>query len=214
MGETAIPVPASTELRRLVPAIVGAVLLGESLWNLLHLLVRDWGAPALANLLGQGPTTNQGAFEPLPLLLAFVETCVAGILLVSLMAWSRRGSRVVVVRSAQTAASISVVPPATEIQRQVEPARPVEPVPPVHVETSTPSRPVPQPVLQPVITQTVTVPEPVSPPPLAGPSPVAAAAPIVAAPKPSAPVEPPKPKSKKPKVVYYNSVGEPIESDD
>jgi hypothetical protein len=216
MSQPAI-VPAASESRRWVPAILGGVLLGEALWALLHLLVRDWAVPAIINATGQGPTRNQGAFEPLPLLIAFVEACVAGIVLAILMAWSRRGTRVVtMVRAAAPGAAVPSIAPATAETPAVAPvaARPVAPV----AVTPAPVASVPVAATSMAATPAIAVQsmEPIratpvmsaAPPPPA-PAPVAAAPVRAAAEKPQPP-----PKPKKPKPIYYNSVGEPVESDD
>ena len=44
-------VGSGSEPRRWIAAIVGGVLLGEAMWAMLQLLIRDWAAPALANAL-------------------------------------------------------------------------------------------------------------------------------------------------------------------
>jgi hypothetical protein len=221
-----LSVSLSNDPRKWIPAIIGAVLLGEALWSLLLLLVRDWAAPAIANLLGQGPTHNQDAFLPQPLLVAFVETCLAGILLVLLMAWSTRRSWTVrvavdqaatlnVPRTAQTPEIVRTAPtvPSAPLIPAVPPAAPQS------ISAPRTAAPVPAPPPK-TDTQPIraTVPEskpafPISTAETAelseAPAPLASAA---AAPKPPAPAPAPE-KSKKPKKVYYNIVGEPIESD-
>jgi hypothetical protein len=107
-----LSVALSSDPRKWIPAIVGAVLLGEALWSLLQLLLRDWAAPAFMNLLGQGPTQNQNAFLPQPLLIAFVEACLAGIVLVLLMAWSTRRSRVLAEYSSSSVPTSAPAVPA------------------------------------------------------------------------------------------------------
>ena len=193
------PVVSVTEPRRWIAAIVGGVLLGEALWSMLQLLIRDWAAPAVANAMGQGPTQNPAAFEPLPLVVAFVEACMAAIVLVLLMAWAQRKTRVVV-RTVTAAVAPSVpATPRAAAQSAVVPAPAVAAPRPV---AAIPVAPVAAP---PVAAPAV----PVASTPVA---PASAAAPVAAtavAPQPSKPASPPAPK--KPKTIYYNSVGEPIE---
>ena len=217
-------VSLSSDPRKWIPAIVGAVMLGEALWSLFQLLLRDWAVPAVMNLLGQGPTQNQNAFLAQPLLVAFIETCLAGIILVLLMAWSTRRSWTVrvavdqpatiavpstvsappVVRNAPTVPTASLAPAAAP---QPAPGPrivpPTAPAPSREIETQPPSATVPEFKHAPSILTSETAELADAPAP-----PVAAAA----APKPPAPA--PAAKSKKPKKVYYNIVGEPIESDE
>jgi len=193
------PVVSATEPRRWIAAIVGGVLLGEALWSMLQLLIRDWAAPAFANAMGQGPTQNPAAFEPLPLVIAFVEACVAAIVLVLLMTSGQRKTRVVIrtvaapavssVTAAPIAAASVVVPPAPVVVPAPRPMAAV-PVAPVAAQTAAP--------IVPLASAPVA---PAQAPPAAAP-----VAPQPAAAKPVAPAAP-----KKPKKIYYNSVGEPIE---
>jgi hypothetical protein len=192
------PVVSATEPRRWIAAIVGGVLLGEALWSMLQLLIRDWAAPALANAMGQGPTQNPAAFEPLPLVVAFVEACVAAIVLVLLMAWAQRKTRVVV-----RTVTAAVAPSVAATSRVAAPSA-VAPAPAV--------APVPRPVAAIPIASVAAPALPFASTPVAPASGAPAAAPVAAtpvAPQPSKPASPPAPK--KPKTIYYNSVGEPIE---
>ena len=228
-----LSVALSSDPRKWIPAIIGAVILGEALWSLFQLLLRDWAVPAITNLMGQGPTQNQNAFLAQPLLIAFVEACLAGILLVALMAWSTRRSWTV--RVAVEPSSIPVAPPG--------PVVPAARVAPAIAAPSAPAAPVAAPVIATPVVAPPAAPRVVPPPApeiprVIEPQPVRA---VVTEPIPSpsisnmetanlageplptvpasAPAKPPAPapapvKSKKPKKVYYNIVGEPIESDD
>jgi hypothetical protein len=201
----------SGDPRRWIAAIVGGVLLGEALWAMLQLLIRDWATPALLNATGQGPTQNAAAFEPLPLLIAFVEACAAGIVLLLLMKWAQRQTRVIVTGRAVAAtgtvstASQKVVRPQAEalpVEPVAAPAPVIAPTPPM-VVTANPVVAAPAmatPVISAPPTSTIPPQVPTAVPPATPMAPVAAA---------SKPTQPPAPK--KPKVVYYNSVGEPIE---
>lgn len=227
-----IPALAENDPRRWIAAIVGGVVLGEALWSLLQLLIRDWAMPALMNALGQGPTQNQNAFLPQPLFVAFIEACLAGIFLVLLMAWSGRGRRKVRVivesRAARTVPAAAVpapVPPAPSYApptpAPVLAASVSAPATPVVVAAVPPSSPAMQPA--PVVSAArVELPvEPARPVVTSQEATSETAEWKVAAPTPVATQAPPKPapapvpaKSKKPKTVYYNIVGEPIESDE
>lgn len=245
MSETPkVPALAENDPRRWIAAIVGGVVLGEALWSLLQLLIRDWAMPALMNALGQGPTQNQNAFLPQPLFVAFIESCLAGILLVLLMAWSGRGRRrvrVIVEPRAVSSVPVAPAPASRPAAASYAPAVPA-PVPQaagVSAPAATPvvvaTVPTPAPTMEPApVVSAARVELPVEPTrapipntavetaewkvaaesasaPVAPPVPAASQA---APPKPGPAAVPTKAKSKKPKTVYYNIVGEPIESDE
>lgn len=238
-----IPALTGSDPRRWIAAIVGGVVLGEALWTLLQLLIRDWALPALMNAFGQGPTQNQNAFLPQPLFVAFIEACLAGIFLVLLMAWSGRGARRVRVIVESRATSPALTP-------EVAPARAASvyaptvpgPVPqaagvsaaaatPVVVAT-VPQTAIPMDAAPVVSAARVELPVERTRVPISNAAaetaewkvaaekasvPVATPVPAptqAAPPKPAPAPVPAKEKSKKPKTVYYNSVGDPIESDD
>lgn len=236
-----VPALAENDPRRWIAAIVGGVMLGEALWSLLQLLIRDWAMPALVNAFGQGPTQNQNAFLPQPLFVAFIEACLAGIFLVLLMAWSGRGRRRVRVIVESRAARTVPAATAAAAPAPVPAATSYAPPPPVPAAgVSAPATPVvvaavPRnaPGIEPApVVSAARVELPVEPArsvvtskaaaetaewkvaaeghvPVASPTPASTQA---APPKPApAPVPA---KSKKPKTVYYNIVGEPIESDE
>jgi hypothetical protein len=210
--------------RHWIGSIVGGVLLGEALWAMLQILIRDWAAPAILNATGQGPTQNTAAFEPLPLVIAFIEACVAGIVLLLLMSWAQRRARVVTIAAVKSVAATTVAAatPASVVPAPVVPAmeRRSEPRPvavpayaPTRVAASAPR------VASSANTATTAplaaIPETAAAPPTA---PIAvepltvqpvATQPVVAQVAAAKPASPPTPK--KPKTVYYNSVGEPIE---
>ena len=202
--------------RKLIPAIVGGVILGEALWSLIQLVLRDWAAPAIINLLGQGPTQNQNAFLLQPLLLALVGACFAGILVLLMVCSSGRSRtvRAVVGPAAGTAVisaesvpdPVAIVPPTKQAPRsepaaasaesrsmaatsiaepKIVPAAPAPPATEVRLEAGSSS------------------------PAASTPASIIQTAPSTVHTGPSAP-----PRSKKPKKIYYNIVGEPIESDD
>lgn len=198
------PVDAGTfDPKRWVGAVVGGVVLGEALWSMLQLLLRDWATPAVMNLLGQGPTQNREAFLPQPLLLAFVEVCLAGILLVLILAWTNRGRRVVRVSVAR-AASMQERAPAAPTPVAASPIVP----PPARVSPGT-REPTPAAVPQ-SLPRTGAI---ETQPPVLSPTPESVAFPVAPPPAESAKAKP-KSKPKKSKPVYYNIVGEPVESDE
>jgi hypothetical protein len=205
MGDTPVvpqTIVSASEPRRWIAAIVGGVVLGEALWAMLQLLIRDWATPALLNATGQGPTQNPAAFEPLPLVIAFVETCAAAIVLVLLMAWAQKKTRMVVRTVAAPMASAAAARPTV-----VPPSVAVPPAPAVA------PRPVAAVPVPPVAAQPVAAPVPVASAPVAPAQTATIAAPVAApvAPQPTAPKAATPPAPKKPKTIYYNSVGEPIE---
>jgi hypothetical protein len=207
--------PAVFDPKTWVAAIVGGVVLGEALWAMLQILIRDWAMPALVNLMGQGPTQNPGAFELQPLFIAFVEACLAGILLVIILAATRGKKRVVRVRRA-------VTPPPQERQMPTSPQLETPPIldsfqteRPVATDATYPAYTAPlptypsfEPIPAPEPMATAVFERPVAPPPLVKEAPKPAVA------EPAKPQSAPQPKPKKPKPVYYNIVGEPIESDE
>ena len=214
------PLDAGTfDPKRWLGAVVGGVVLGEALWSMLQLLIRDGATPAVMNLLGQGPTQNREAFLPQPLLLAFVEVCLAGILLVLILAWTNRGRRVLRVSVARAASTKERTPavPTPVASPPIVPSPALVP-PATSVREQTPLT-VPQPVtrLEAALTETEP-PAAFSPAPESVPTATLFVTPPVAAPVAPKPAESaqakPKTKPKKPKPVYYNIVGEPIESDE
>jgi len=241
-----VPALTGSDPRRWIAAIVGGVVLGEALWTLLQLLIRDWALPALMNAFGQGPTQNQNAFLPQPLFVAFIEACLAGIFLVLLMAWAGRGARRVrVIVDSRATSPAPTMTPQGALGRAAADYAPTVPAPvpqaaSVSAAAATPVvvATVPQPAMPMDVAPVVSaarVELPVEP--MRGPAtpqaaaetaewkvatesasvPVAAPVPAAtqaAPPKPAPAPVPAKGKSKKPKTVYYNSVGEPIESDD
>jgi hypothetical protein len=215
--------PAVFDPKRWVAAIVGGVVLGEALWALLQILVRDWATPALTNLMGQGPTQNQRAFELQPLFIAFVEACLAGILLVIILAATRSKTRVVRVRRAPAVPSqhrevVSTIPQRS-IPQTVDPLPVERPVSSLPVNTAYPDYTAPistyppfEPTPAPEPMATSVFERPVPPAPLATETPKPT---LTEPPKPQPKPQPkPESKPKKPKPVYYNIVGEPIESDE
>jgi hypothetical protein len=137
---------------------------------------------------------------------------------------------------ATTPAPVPAVVPRTEVQAPVAPPRVGPTTAPVSppVATTAPPSPVravpvveaqpsplvqPLPPLKPFSPPTPVVEAQSDPlvhplPPLPPPKPVSPPAPVPTAVKPAPPAPPPPPAKARPKKVYYNSVGEPIEFDD
>jgi hypothetical protein len=192
------PEPADT--RTWIGRVLIGVILGEAVWGFLVSLTTNLVLPAMARFMGGDPQSplylGKGDFNVAGLFIAILELCFAGIVAVALNAWTQKGTpvRVKTVRVASIPAppAIPAAPRPTASAAVPASMAPVEPI------TTTPS-------------EAGEVMPSVPPPPAAPqtPSRAAQAAPPKPGPQPAKPAKP-----KRPKEVYYNIVGEPIESDD
>jgi large-conductance mechanosensitive channel len=230
MSEPTQPVPVF-ETKKWIGGLIIGLLLAETVLVLIGSLVRDVIFPLMAMAMGTDPSSplslGPQTFNWPNLLSAIMQFCLAAIVAILVNSWMQRRPRMMA-----RGQSLSVTSVAPYLQTST-------PVPtPVQASAQRLPAPVPQPVTTPPTV--VRVPQPATTPPAAArPAPPAAApvaaAPImatapavVAAPKSVAPAQPtpqaapkaapppaaPPAKPKKPKQVYYNLVGEPIESDD
>ena len=212
MAETSNPQVPSNDSGKLIGRVLLAVILGEGIWGLLVSLTHDLIVPALAGVLGGDPQSplylGDGTFHIPAIFAAFLQFCLAGIVAIILNSYVNRGPRTVRIVRVVPAATVptpvkpiaTVPPPAPSI-----PAPAVPPVtPPLAV-----ARPISPPAPSPVVATAPMEPKPPAPvpPPAAPPQPI----PVAKAPTP-APVPPAKPA--KPKKIYYNIVGDPVESDE
>ena len=188
MDET-VQIPESADSRRWVGRILMAVVLGEAIWGFLVSITNNLALPAMARVVGEDPQSplylGKGDFNVPALFASILELCLAGIVAVVLNSWSRRAGRIQV-RTVRVAPVVapSIAPEATP------PAAPSVAAPRVESRPSAVTEVAPQ---------------------AKAPAPSAASAPLPERPaaKPVKPVKPGKPKE-----VYYNIVGEPVETDD
>jgi len=191
---------------------VAAVILAEGIWAILVSLTRSLLVPLLARVLGGDPHSplylGTGDLNVPDLFAAILELCLAGILFLIVKAWAGKpdeGRISPAKKIAQAPAPVTVTAPA--LTAQPAPVVPPAPAPAASKPAASaaavqatpaplPSSPTP-PTISPVTAQAQT----------SAPAPPAQA-PVAlkeSAEKPSAPVKPTKPRE-----VYYNLVGEPI----
>lgn len=176
-----------------IALLVAAVILAEAIWGLLVSLINNLLMPLMARVMGgdaQSPLyLGKGDLNIPGLFSSIVELCLAGIVFVLFLHWSRQKSasgRVKAVKrgsmAQQPVASLpSITPPSLPQAAAAQAAT-----------SSMPS------ISQPVSSQPVERPvPPPAPTPRSAPRPATATA-----------TKPPRPKA--PKEVYYNIVGEPI----
>jgi hypothetical protein len=198
------PESPAAESRRWIGRFLIAVVLGEAIWGFLVSITTNLAQPAMSRVLGADPQSplylGRGDINVPALFTSVVELCFAGIAAVILNAWTQKPVRTVVVR-----------------QRPVAMPQPASAPNPAPVPSSAPLS-----ISAPVATPAPVVNAPVAAP-ADSPAPAAAAAIPTTPPEPTvqpAPQEKRSPQSvapatpKKPKKVYYNIVGEAIESDD
>ena len=188
MNEVLRASEAPVDSGKWVGRVIVAVILGEGIWGLLVSITNNLALPAMTRIMGadaQSPLyLGKGDYNFAALFTSVLQLCFAGIVAVLLYSWAREPRRI--------------------RTRVVQPARTAQ-----EIRSETPGLASP-PIASP----------PVVSPPVASPSapaeetrrpPTEIAKPIQATPAP----QPPQPaKPKKQKEVYYNIVGEPIESDD
>jgi hypothetical protein len=195
------PESPAAESRRWIGRFLIAVVLGEAIWGFLVSITTNLAQPAMSRVLGADPQSplylGRGDINVPALFTSVLELCFAGIVAVFLNAWTQKSARTrtVVLRQGPVALPRPAAAPAPS--------------------------PAPVSVYAPVPT-----PAPVASPPVVAPA--DSAAPAAAAAIPTTPPEPVQPAQqekrspqsvapttpKKPKKVYYNIVGEAIESDD
>ena len=187
MDET-LKAPESSDSRRWIGRILMAVVLGEALWGFLVSITNNLALPALARVVGgdaQSPLyLGKGDFNVPALFASVLELCFAGILVVLLYAWSQKSGH-------SQVRQVRVAPVATG------PLAPVVALTPTAVPEPSPESRVTSVVEPAVRAKAPVTSEPSAPSPeLSAPQPTKAA------------------KPKRPKQVYYNIVGEPVETED
>lgn len=189
--------------------IMIAIVFGEAIWAVLVSITNNLILPGLAKALGPDSQLSQPGkldFNFAALLISVLELCLAGITCLLIYAWAQRSVRPRVIRTAAASAprTMSILAP---------PANPPAPERPIQAAPAKPSAP-PPPLARPIETDALSKPStPTSP----GERPIQATPP----PKPPLPASPPPQmanppdptRPKKPKVVRYNLVGDPVDDE-
>ena len=195
------PESPAAESRRWIGRFLIAVVLGEAIWGFLVSITTNLAQPAMSRVLGADPQSplylGRGDINVPALFTSVLELCFAGIVAVFLNAWTQKSARTrtVVLRQGPVALPRPAAAPAPS------PA-------PVSVYAPVPT---PAPVASPPVVATAdsAAPAAAAAIPTTPPEPVQPAQQEKRSPQSVAPTTP-----KKPKKVYYNIVGEAIESDD
>jgi len=199
--KASLPESPAAESRRWIGRFLIAVVLGEAIWGFLVSITTNLAQPAMSRVLGADPQSplylGRGDINVPALFTSVLELCFAGIVAVFLNAWTQKSARTrtVVLRQGPVALPRSAAAPAPS------PA-------PVSVYAPVPT---PAPVASPPVVATADSAPPAAAAaiPTTPPEPVQPAQQEKRSPQSVAPTTP-----KKPKKVYYNIVGEAIESDD
>ncbi len=194
-ANSSVPSP-TLALGKWLGLVVSAVVLAEGIWNTVASLTKSLLLPLMARAIGgdaQSPL-GKGDFNIPDLFISLLELCLAGIVFLSIKAWVTRAAPAAR-RVRQAAPSgVPAEKPAIAPPAQAASAAPVAPSP-VPPPAPPPAPPLPSPALAQVPTA------PIAPEPSPAPIP----------PPPSTTKKACKPKKpEKPKEVYYNIVGEPI----
>jgi len=196
----------AAESRRWIGRFLIAVVLGEAIWGFLVSITTNLAQPAMSRVLGADPQSplylGRGDINVPALFTAVVELCFAGIVAVILNAWTQKQARTrtVVVRQGPVAVPRPAQAPTPA---PVASSAPLSISAPVPTPASVASPPVAAPADSPAPAAAAAIPA-TPPEPIAQPAPQEKRSPQSVAPTPP----------KKPKKVYYNIVGEAIESDD
>jgi len=199
-SKTSLSEPSALDPGKWIGRVMIAVILAEGIWGLMVSVTNNLVLPLLARTMGgdvQSPLyLGKGDFNIPALFTAVLELCFAGIVVVILNAWVQRKPKV-------TRSKVPRVSPI-QIQRATTPHPLVVPDQTAAASMPEPaSSPVPAPAAAPSVSAQS------SSPPAPGQfwTPPEAARPKVGTPPPQ-PTNAAKPK--RPKEVYYNIVGEPI----
>jgi len=201
--------------RQWIGRLVVAVVLGAAIWNFVVSLTSSVVVPALARVMEADPQSplylGKGDFNIPALFTALLELCFAVIAALMVNSWSQRRPRLAQRKSPRPAPVTTSILSAPAPKAVPSPSAPAssQSVPPVStaprqtaapIASSLPTAQLQQAAAQPQAAPAAAAPAPVAARPAAQPAPA----------PPSAKPEKPKP----PKKVYYNLVGDPIESDD
>jgi hypothetical protein len=198
-GKTLISDVADT--RKWIGRILMAVILGEAIWNLIVSVMNNLVVPWLGDVMGQSsglPTSfTRRPYDYPDLFVSVLEFCIAGITAVALNYFFQRPR--VAGRAKRVNSSVLITPAASP---RVVPE--LSAVAAMTQETSPVTPPLPEKKPDTVISSA----------PLASAPPSPAIAKHLAANPAPPPSKSELSKPKKPKEVYYNSVGEPVSSDE
>lgn len=192
VDENQTSVPKSTlNPEKWIGQLVAAVILAEGIWGLLASLTSNLLVPLLARVMVGDPQSplylGKGEVNVPALLNSVLAFCLAGIVFVLLLEWSRKKPAPVRVKMMRVPKKVS--------QPAAGPLSILAPVEPVAAPTQTAVTPPPAPQISQARVSSPPVP-----------------APAQSKPTPPPVVTPAKPaKPKPPKEVHYNIVGEPID---
>lgn len=216
-----------TDTRRWTGRLIIAVILGEAIWGLIVSVMNNLVVPWLGDVMGQSsglPTSfTQRPYNYPDLFVSVMEFCIAGLVAAVLNYFFQRPAKGRV-RTKTLTSSVAPAPagPIRVVPQEVTPSAPTPaPLQLASIQDATPVAPQEpvakiHPVFQPApdIPTAPLVPEPaLSSETAVIPQVPVIPTPVTAKPLPTPPKSEPA-KSKKPKNVYYNIVGEPMPSDD
>lgn len=207
MDENTSPVSApALDTRGWIPKIILAVILAEGIWSVIVSLTHSLILPALVRFIGDSQSPlGKGDFDISAIFSSILQICLAGIVAIALSYWSRPRPvrrRVKIARTAPAATKTST--PGVS-SKGIPSILAVPPVPgPANVATAPVEPEMAAPPAPTVLTAAApTQAAPSIAPPVSQPTASVARMPVPA--KPAATAKP-----QKPKEVYYNIVGEPI----
>jgi hypothetical protein len=197
------PVAEQTSTGKWIVRVILAVIVGEAIWGLLVSITNGLIVPGLARLMGGDPQSpvylGKGDFNLTAVFVSVLELCLAGIVALILNQISRSGPATVRIKTVK----VKTVPAKSSMPSIAPPApKPAPSVSTAPVTSSSGIRP-PASVAELAVALQATVENPVEPQPK-----LPVATPPAPTAKPVATVAPQKPE--KPREVYYNIVGEPI----
>ena len=201
------------DARKWIGRIIIAVILGEAIWSLIVSVMNNLVVPWLGDVIGQSsrlPTSfTQRPYNYPDLFVSILEFGIAATIAVILNYFFQR-QRVITVKPAKSPVPVEparVVPQAVTVANTQGTSAVALPVPVTKPDLLTPAAPIKVAPAGPAPSVSQTRPVAVAPP-----APPVAKSPATK-PLPTAPKAEP-PKVNKPKEAYYNSVGEPVPSDD
>ena len=188
-ANSSLPSPALA-LGKWLGLVVSAVVLAEGIWTTIVSLTKGLLLPLMVRAIGGDAQSPLGKsdFNGPDLFVSLVELCLAGIVFLAIKSWvTRRAPDQRRVRRAAPSQVLAekpaIVPPSEAASAAPVPSSPVPPLPPSTISQVSTAPTAPEPS-----------PAPKPPPPST----------VKKADKPKKP--------EKPKEVYYNIVGEPIDS--
>jgi hypothetical protein len=192
--------------RKWIGRLIVAVAVGAAIWNFLASLTSHVVIPALARVLPADPQSpfylGTGDYNVAAFFAAVLELCFAAIAAALVSAWTSQSPKAVRRKSQEVALP---APPLLAPEPSPAPKRVMTAPPPALTPVApAPASPTPVTAAQPTTAPQSQAPQRQVSQPQAPPAPGQI----------SKPAQPERPKPAKPKKVYYNLVGEPVESDE